>query len=106
MHSPAFSYIKGGIPACRPQWYSRAVKMRQISIIMTRVTLDIPNEKMPSFIRLILELGIDRHSISSRAARDTADTGLNGRDRHFLRKLYRSFLLFDWEFFSNELEFE
>lgn len=74
---------------------------------MTRVTLDIPNEKMPSFIRLMLELGIDRHSISSRAGRDgTTRALLNWQDKHFLKKLYRSYLLFDWEFFSNELEYE
>jgi len=41
---------------------------------MARVVLDIPTEKIPGFIQLIL----------------------------FSQK----FLLFDWEFFSNELEFE
>lgn len=64
--------------------------------------MDIPTEKMRSFVRLLRELGIDRPALR----RDHAKTSLQPREKNFLKKLYRSYLLFDWEFFSNELEFE
>ena len=73
---------------------------------MAKVILDIPAEKMTSFIRLILQLGIDKHAITS---------GTEARQEGFVttstalrrpRRLFPKFLLFDWEFYSNELEFE
>ncbi|BAV08051.1 hypothetical protein FLA_4084 [Filimonas lacunae] len=64
---------------------------------------------MHSFIKLVLKLGIDKHAISS-SSRDAdgnmkttalLDAYPSGGKKHFA-----PFLLFDWEFFSNELEFE
>jgi hypothetical protein len=68
---------------------------------MTRVIVDIPQEKMPAFIKLIQTLGLQQHTIRSRgrrSRRQKVTTGLN--------RLVSPFLLFDWEFYSNELEFE
>jgi hypothetical protein len=71
---------------------------------MARVVLDIPTEKIPGFIQLILKLGIDKHAISSSLSekKDFPKTKISKPFRLFSQK----FLLFDWEFFSNELEFE
>jgi hypothetical protein len=71
---------------------------------MTKVILDVPAEKMRSFIQLLLKLGIERHSISSDAHQNN-DARFLIKNRS-LRKRFPAFLLFDWEFFSNELEFE
>lgn len=81
---------------------------------MTRIILDVPAEKMRSFIQLIMKLGLDKHSISSsdhEIAPHHAKT-YKQRDRrrsHLMKNFpakFSKFLLFDWEFFSNELEFE
>jgi hypothetical protein len=72
---------------------------------MTKVILDVPAEKMRSFIQLVLKLGIDKHAISSHAHQTNDDARLLIKHRS-LRKRFPAFLLFDWEFFSNELEFE
>jgi len=71
---------------------------------MARVILDVPNDKMQPFLKAILNLGLDRHAISSnKPVRRT----LSSRNRkNILKHLSGSFLLFDWEFFSNELEYE
>jgi hypothetical protein len=72
---------------------------------MARVILDVPNDKMQSFLQAILSLGLERHSISSgkSAARSRHDK--RSRRSH-LQRIRTGFLLFDWEFFSNELEYE
>lgn len=72
---------------------------------MTKVILDVPAEKMRSFIQLVLKLGIDKHAITSHVNRNDSDARLLIKDRT-MRKRFPAFLLFDWEFFSNELEFE
>lgn len=72
---------------------------------MTKVILEVPAEKMRSFIQLVLKLGIEKHTISSHVHHNNEDARLLIRDRSF-RKRFPAFLLFDWEFFSNELEFE
>lgn len=69
--------------------------------IMTKVILDIPPEKMTSFIQTILQLGIDSHAIASQRKQ-----GDNPRKRKSPHRFMESVLLFDWEFFSNELEYE
>lgn len=70
---------------------------------MARVILDVPNDKMQPFLKAILNLGLDRHAISS----DTPKSRLlSAQNRKILKHLSGSFLLFDWEFFSNELEYE
>lgn len=71
---------------------------------MARVILDVPNDKMQSFLKAILELGLERHAIS---ANKPSRRSLLSRSRKIGRKHFSpDFLLFDWEFFSNELEYE
>ncbi|RXK85622.1 hypothetical protein [Filimonas effusa] len=72
---------------------------------MTKVILEVPAEKMRSFIQLVLSLGIEKHAISSHARNSDGEARLLIKRRPF-RKRFPSFLLFDWEFFSNELEYE
>jgi hypothetical protein len=73
---------------------------------MARVILDVPSEKMGSFIRMIMQLGIDKHSISSE--REVTETARPEREKFFSRKNFASFTskLFDWDRNRNELEFE
>lgn len=73
---------------------------------MARVILDVPSEKMGSFIRAIMQLGIDKHSISPE--REPAEGGRNERESLFSGKGLRNFTsrLFDWDRNRNELEFE
>lgn len=71
---------------------------------MARVILDVPNEKMQPFLQAILNLGLERHAISS--ANFNQPNVSERRKRKGLRQLISTYLLFDWEFFSNELEYE
>jgi hypothetical protein len=68
---------------------------------MARIVLDIPNEKMQPFLSFIVGLGIDKHSISSNGS-----TEVKADSKQFIQRMKEKFILFDWEFFSNELEFE
>lgn len=71
---------------------------------MARITLDIPTDKMQSFAQAILNLGIDSRSIISKQFKKTLLQ--KKRLSNSLRKISSSFILFDWEYFSNELEYE
>ena len=71
---------------------------------MARVILDVPNEKMQPFLQAILNLGLERHAISSSNAHQARVS--ERKRRRGLRQLISTYLLFDWEFFSNELEYE
>lgn len=77
---------------------------------MTKVILDVPTDKMHSFIKLVLKLGIDKHTISSGNQTMVPDgntaTSIISDHSGRTKKRFSSFLLFDWEFFSNELEYE
>ncbi|MBN8835879.1 MAG: hypothetical protein J0I09_01330 [Sphingobacteriia bacterium] len=56
-----------------------------------------------------MKLGLDKHAISSSEGETSLSTGLQHRRRRgsrFMKTFHSKFLLFDWEFFSNELEFE
>ena len=64
---------------------------------MTKVILNIPKEKMSSFIHLIMQLGLKDHAIHSQL------TNFSAKTQKFT---FSKILLFDWEFFSNELEYE
>ncbi len=71
---------------------------------MARVSLDVPTEKMQSFIQAVLNLGIDtRDMINHQYAKNLLR---KKRLSNSLKKISSSFILFDWEFFSNELEYE
>ena len=71
---------------------------------MPRVVLEVPTDKMKSFLQATQRLGIDQQTIHTR--------DLNrSRRRHkrtlfTLHKISTSFILFDWEFFCSELEYE
>lgn len=65
---------------------------------MAKVILDIPAQQIQPFLQMIVKLGITNNSIQS---------NINMKKTNFkLIKKISSHLLFDWEFFSNELEFE
>lgn len=68
---------------------------------MVKVVLDVPNEKMSSFLQAILSLGINEHAIASKSF-----ASIPKQKNPFLKNLSKGILLFDWEFFNNELEFE
>ena len=71
---------------------------------MARITLDVPKDKMQSFIQAILDVGINRQGIHSRIY--NLETIRKKSPAFSLRKIASSFILFDWEFFRNELEYE
>ncbi|MFL9484480.1 hypothetical protein ACI6Q2_16985 [Chitinophagaceae bacterium LWZ2-11] len=71
---------------------------------MARVILDVPAEMMQPFLQLIMKLGLDKHSITS-----NINSKIKSRSRRktsLFHPFPEKFVLFDWEFFSNELEFE
>ena len=71
---------------------------------MARVSLDVPTEKMQSFIQAVLNLGIDTRNMINHQYKKNF---LRKKSlRNSLKKISSSFILFDWEFFSNELEYE
>ena len=65
---------------------------------MPKVILDIPKDKIQPFLNAIVQLGIKDNAIQT-----NFDNTPNTRLVPFPLAKY---LLFDWEFFSNELEFE
>ncbi|HQR94267.1 MAG: hypothetical protein B7Y15_07800 [Bacteroidetes bacterium 24-39-8] len=69
---------------------------------MAKVILDVPNDKMQPFLKAVLRLGIDRHTIRSNRKKRS----LQLHEQNALHKIASSFILFDWEFFCNELEYE
>lgn len=68
---------------------------------MAKVILEIPNEKIGSFLQAIVSLGIDKHAIASKHY-----APIPKQKSTFLKNFSQGILLFDWEFFNNELEFE
>lgn len=71
---------------------------------MTRVIVDVPSEKIQPFIELILQLGLEKHTVSSDLTEMQNDGQLHTPKPLCL--FQEKYVLFDWEFFSNELEFE
>ena len=71
---------------------------------MAQVIVDVPLDKMQSFAQAIVNLGIDSRSIISKHFEKTMQR--KKRLSAALQKLSSSFILFDWEYFSNELEYE
>jgi hypothetical protein len=72
---------------------------------MATVILDVPSEKIQSFVSMILQLGIDKHRITSNAYDFETTTSKPAEkastDFSSLRQRY-----WDWEIHMNELEFE
>jgi hypothetical protein len=71
---------------------------------MARVSLEVPSDKMTSFIQAVTSLGIDTHSLLKRRYKKIVQQ--KKKLSNSLKKISSSFILFDWEFFSNELEYE
>jgi len=71
---------------------------------MARVVLDVPINKMRSFLQATMTLGIEQKSIHSRELNFSRRQ--NKATLFTLHKIAASFILFDWEFFCNELEYE
>ncbi|MBY0482878.1 MAG: hypothetical protein K2Q21_16100 [Chitinophagaceae bacterium] len=71
---------------------------------MARLVLDVPKEKIQSIIHAISQLGIDNINIHSQGRHPAKKSSHS--PAFSLRKIASSFILFDWEFFSNELEYE
>ena len=65
---------------------------------MAKVKVDIPTDKMQSFIQAIVNLGLDTSAVLTKRYRKTMTHQKKLSDS--LRKF------FGWEYFSNELEFE
>lgn len=79
-------------------------KFNRTNKYMARVILEVPSDKMMPFLKAISHLGIDHNTMRSKHL-----NRINKQKKEQLFKLHqigRSFLLFDWEFFSNELEYE
>ncbi len=72
--------------------------------VMAKVSVDVPAEKMNSFVQAIISLGIDTSGIIKKRYKNSFLK--NKQLAHSLRKISSSFILFDWEYFSNELEYE
>ena len=65
---------------------------------MPKVILDIPKDKIQPFLNAIVQLGIKDNAIQANFDNIPNPT--------IIPFTFSKFLLFDWEFFSNELEFE
>lgn len=65
---------------------------------MTKVILHIPKEKVQSFLKAVVQLGIKDNAIQSNFSPKIPSKNIPFP--------LSKFVLFDWEFFSNELEFE
>ena len=71
---------------------------------MAQVIVDVPLDKMQSFAQAIVNLGIDSRFIISKHFKKTMQRKKRLSDA--LQKISSSFILFEWEYFSNELEYE
>jgi hypothetical protein len=65
---------------------------------MAKVQIDVPKDKMQSFLQAILNLGLDTSAVLTKRYRKTVD-----QQRKISNSLKK---FFGWESFSNELEFE
>jgi len=72
---------------------------------MAKVIIDMPSEKIQPFIQLIVKLGIERSAIIS-GQTEMLPEPVSDVPFKPLILFSERFVLFDWEFFSNELEFE
>jgi len=88
-----------------PCWYGFFIVPYSQYQYMARVILDVPSEKMKSFIQLLSNLGLDQPALNS--GFDSAEVKKSTFKKYkTLHNFSQPFFLFDWEFFSNELEFE
>ncbi|MEO8172269.1 MAG: hypothetical protein ABI581_04265 [Sediminibacterium sp.] len=71
---------------------------------MAKISVDVPAEKMNSFVQAVISLGIDARGLIKKRYKKSLLQ--KKRLANTLQKISSSFILFDWEFFSNELEYE
>ena len=71
---------------------------------MPKIILDIPANKMHPVLNLIAEMGLEHNGVN--AGYETYKWNNSKDNSVFDNKLASFALLFDWEFFDNELEFE
>ncbi len=71
---------------------------------MQKILTGIASHKMKSFTQVITPPRFDGNTVGSRHGRK-GNAQLKPSIQH-LRRIASSFILFDWEFFSNELEYE
>lgn len=75
-----------------------------ISSAMAKISLNVPAEKMNSFVQAIVGLGIDAKGVIKKRYKKSV---LHKKKiASSLKRISNSFILFDWEYFSNELEYE
>ncbi len=71
---------------------------------MTKLMIDVPPDKMKSFSKAISTSEFTGRTLISRHERKRS-LQIKPSISH-LKRIASSFILFDWEFFSNELEYE
>ena len=71
---------------------------------MATVILDVPSEKIQSFVAMILQLGIDKHRITSNAFSFEAEPEIENDQVKAFNSIRQRY--WDWEIHMNELEFE
>ncbi|MDB5212041.1 MAG: hypothetical protein JWQ30_2868 [Sediminibacterium sp.] len=71
---------------------------------MAKISVDVPTEKMNSFVQAVINLGIDARGVIKKRYKKSLLQ--KKRIANSLKKISHSFILFDWEYFSNELEYE
>jgi hypothetical protein len=65
---------------------------------MAQITLDVPQEKLHSFLMMVMQLGIEKTNNVVKQLTSPFTTKKNPTERMHP--------YFDWDFYSNELEFE
>ena len=70
---------------------------------MAQITINIPQYKIRSFLSFTRKLGLGK---SIRTSDKMASALVHEQNMKEVRRHISPFLLFDWEFFSNPLEFE
>jgi len=68
---------------------------------MARITMDIPREKMQLFLMLVMQLGID-----ATAKEPVISPKMQHQQQQVAYTVQQQHPYYDWDFYSNELEFE
>lgn len=71
---------------------------------MAKISVDVPAEKMNSFVQAVISLGIDARGVIKKRYKKSLLQ--KKKIANALKKISHSFILFEWEYFSNELEYE
>jgi hypothetical protein len=66
---------------------------------MAKVSIEVPKDKMQSFLQAVINLGIDTKAVLTKRYRKALTS-------EAMKKFSTSFGRFGWEYFSNELEYE